>query len=123
MPLAHYLLVALGGATGAVARALLGKLFDSRFPWSTLLINVLGSFLIGVFLAFFIANPLWKEIDEELLAGGLCGGFTTFSSFSFQTMTLFRQGRRKAAVANILLSIVVSLLAVWAGEKVGQLVF
>src|SRR5581483_11755185 len=92
-----YLWVGLGGALGSIARfwlgALVAELFGIRFPWGTILINVLGSFVIGFFAAF--TGPGGRAIASfharAFVMVGLCGGFTTFSSFSLQTLELARQ--------------------------------
>ena len=115
------LYVALGGATGSVARALVAWALPSRFPWATLLINVAGSLLIGWLMARLgsleqAAVPRW----HSLLVVGFCGGFTTFSSFSWQTLDQMLHGHWVAAVANVLLSVTLCLLAVWAGYRLGH---
>ncbi len=112
-----YLWVALGGAFGSVARFWLGNVmvaaFGSAFPWGTLLINVLGSFVISCFGAFatgFRGGPLPYEA-RIFVTVGLCGGFTTFSSFSLQTVELLRAGAIGRAAAYVVSSIVFCLVA------------
>jgi CrcB protein len=117
-----YLWVGLGGALGSIARfwlgALVAELFGIRFPWGTILINVLGSFVIGFFAAF--TGPGGRAIASfharAFVMVGLCGGFTTFSSFSLQTLELARQSHWAQAGANIALSVLLCLVAVWAGH-------
>lgn len=115
-----YLLVAVGGALGSVGRQWLGgvaaRSLGGSFPWGTVLVNVLGSFVIGAFLAagrhdFRLGGPE----AQALVMVGLCGGFTTFSAFSLQTVELLHAGRAAAALANVALSVVLCLAATAAG--------
>lgn len=119
MSFSAYLLVALGGALGSVARAWLGTVaglwFGSGLPWPTILINVLGSLLIGYAAARF---PLSLHLRAFLMLG-LCGGFTTFSSFSLQSLELLRAGRPALAFWNVALSVLLCLGAVAAGYGAG----
>jgi CrcB protein len=122
-----YLWVALGGALGSVARYWMGVrislLAGLTFPWATILINVLGSLVIG-FLATFTgpAGRVPAPIDARVfLIVGICGGFTTFSAFSLQTLNLARDGRLLLAGANIVLSVSLCLVAVALGHWVATL--
>ena len=113
--------VALGGAVGSVARALVGMALRSSFPWATLLINVTGSLLIGGLMARL--GPAESESAaslRSLLVVGFCGGFTTFSTFSWQTLEQMQKGQWGAAAANVLLSVTLCLLAVWLGFRLGR---
>ncbi len=120
-----YLWVALGGALGSVARYWMtnavAALTGPRFPWGTIVINMLGSFVIG--LVAYLTTPVGRlPITFEMRAFilvGICGGYTTFSSFSLQTLELARNGHLFEAAANIVLSVVVCLVAVWAGYRCG----
>ncbi len=116
-----YIWVALGGAIGTAARywlsGVVAQSFGETFPWGTLIINVTGSFVIGFFAA--LTGP-----DGRLFVGsnarqfvmiGMCGGYTTFSSFSLQTLNLANSGEWFRAVANVGLSVMLCLIAVWAG--------
>jgi CrcB protein len=112
-----YLLVAAGGAIGSMGRAWVGllaaRLFGIGFPWGTMIVNVLGSAVIGVFAATAL-SPSRTLLSPELrifLMVGFCGGFTTFSSFSLQTFELLRDGRPGAALANILASVALCIAA------------
>lgn len=102
------MLVAVGGALGAILRYAVGQLLASRsFPWATLTVNVVGSFVLGV--------VLFGPVDDDLavLVGtGFCGAFTTFSSFSFETVDLWERGRRRRAVVNAVGNLVASVLAI-----------
>jgi len=116
-----YLWVALGSAMGGMGRfALSGAAahwVGERFPWGTVGINILGSFVIGFFGV--LSGPggrLGVSPDVRVFVMvGLCGGFTTFSSFSFQTLNLLRDGEVLRAGLNVVGSVVLCLLAVWIG--------
>ena len=122
-----YFWVALGGALGSMARFSLSLFVDgrvgSKFPWGTFLVNVVGSFVIGALAAVadqpgrFSLSPAMRQ----LLMVGICGGFTTFSSFSIQTLELMRGGQPLYAAANVVGSVVLCLLAVWGGHQFGQI--
>lgn len=113
--------IALGGALGSVGRALVGFAVAGRFPWATLVVNVTGSFLIGWIMARFgSGEPAASARLVNLLAVGFCGGFTTFSTFSWQTLDQMQKGQWGAAVANVLLSVSLCLLAVWLGLRLGR---
>jgi CrcB protein len=122
MGLTTYLWIALGGALGSVGRAWLAStvalLTGPQFPWGTILINVVGSFAIGFFgtLTSVIDGryPLPTDARAFVMIG-ICGGFTTFSSFSLQTLELARDGRGTQAAANVALSVVLCLASVAAG--------
>lgn len=116
-----YIWVALGGAIGTTGRYWLSgvaaRSFGETFPWGTLIINVTGSFVIGFF--FTLTGPdgrlyVGSNIRQFVLVG-ICGGYTTFSSFSLQTLNLMNDGEWFRAGANIGLSLVLCLIAVWAG--------
>ena len=116
-----YLWIAIGGALGSMARFWMtnavAAITGPRFPWGTIAINVIGSFVIG--LVAFMAEPVGRismsfDIRAFILVG-ICGGYTTFSSFSLQTFELARTGHWFEAGANIGLSVVLCLVAVWAG--------
>ena len=122
-----YFWVALGGALGSMARYWMGiritVLAGLAFPWATILINILGSLVIG-FLATFTGpeGRLPAPLDARaLLIVGLCGGFTTFSAFGLQTLDLARDGRLLLAGANIVLSVVLRLVAVALGHWLATL--
>ena len=121
-----YLWVAIGGAVGSMARYGIGGLvsdkFSGAFPWGTLVVNVTGSFIIG-FLGALTApepegkmNPQARVFATQLLITGVCGGYTTFSSFSLQTLNLTMEGDWLRAAANVILSVLLCLGAVWLGQ-------
>ena len=111
----HIFFTGMGGAFGAIVRGYLGVLINTRFPWAILIVNVVGSFLVGVLVAIFAGYKSELSQQIEIISVGFCGGFTTFSSFSYQTVDLFRKGMRFAALANVLLSLVLSIGAAWLG--------
>jgi len=126
--IAAYFWVALGGAIGSVARYALGNAMvlalGAAFPWGTLLINVLGSFVISCFGMLAGAQgrlPLPFEA-RVFVTVGLCGGFTTFSSFSLQTVELARNGQGGRAVFYAIASVVLCVLACALGVSVAQAV-
>jgi len=117
--------VIIGSALGGVARYAISGAVARRvgetFPWGTLAVNVSGSFVIGWFAALVAPGG---ALAGERMAGafvmvGLCGGYTTFSSFSLQTLNLARDGEYPGALANIAASALLCLLAVWAGAALG----
>ncbi|RBI84369.1 fluoride efflux transporter CrcB [Rhodosalinus halophilus] len=117
--------VGLGGALGAVARYLTGmaaiRLMGPGFPWATLTVNVAGSFLMGalvVILAQYSANRL-----APLLMTGVLGGFTTFSAFSLDALTLWERGQAGLAAAYVAASVVLSLSAIAAGLLAARSLF
>lgn len=116
----HWLYVALGGALGSVARAAVAHALPAtRFPWATLLVNVVGSFAIGLLAARFAADavsPRWQAFWMV----GVCGGFTTFSAFSWQTFQQWQQGHALSAAAYVLGSVAGCLLATWVGWRIAR---
>lgn len=117
-----YLWIGIGGALGSIARAWLAlavaRLTGPQFPWGTILINVLGSFVIGFFGTLTVSDGRFAVPANirAFVMVGICGGFTTFSSFSLQTLELARDDRPVQALGNIGLSVVLCLLAVAAGH-------
>ena len=115
--------VAIGSAIGGTLRFLLGAAFpvsSGGIPYATLLINVLGSFLVGAVVRYaFLAETLSPEI-RALLTVGVCGGYTTFSTFSLETADLIEKGRFGLAFSYVTASVVLSLLATFAGFAVAR---
>lgn len=113
------LFVATGGAIGSSLRYLF-MLFtkDSQFPYATLLVNILGSLLIGFLFALNLKNEFFTKNINLLLITGLCGGFTTFSAFSIENLRMIQEGKIAISLLYISLSIVGGLLATWLGYKI-----
>ena len=120
--MAAYFWIAVGSALGGMARyfcsGVAARMIGETFPWGTLIVNVIGSFIIGFFAT--LTGP-----DGRVFAGttarqfvmvGLCGGYTTFSSFSLQTLNLMNDGEWLQASANIGGSVILCMFAVWAGH-------
>jgi CrcB protein len=111
--------VALGGAIGSVGRYLAGigagKLFAIGFPWGTLVIIIAGSFLIGEFVECVALRWDLPQAARVFLTVGICGGFTTFSTFSLESFLMIERGEFGSAAAYIGASVVVSILALFAG--------
>jgi CrcB protein len=124
-----YLWVALGGALGSVSRYWLSGLvaarFGETFPFGTLVINVTGSFLIGIFAALALPEGRMdsssRAFATQFLMIGICGGYTTFSSFSLQTLNLLRDREWLYAGGNVLLSVILCMVAVWLGWLLGSM--
>ncbi len=115
----HILLVAAGGAVGSVLRYLVGlwtlRSFGPSFPWGTLTVNITGSFLIGV-LAEVIARKFGASAEMRVfLITGILGGYTTFSAFSLDAITLLERGEPVTALIYVASSVLLSALAVFAG--------
>lgn len=122
-----YFLIAIGGALGSVARhwmsGFVTQRFGEGFPLGTVLVNILGSFLIGFFATFtapdgrmVASTPL-----RQFVMVGIFGGFTTFSAFSLQTLDLAREGQWLSAGLNVVVSVICCLVAVWLGHLAAAL--
>ena len=117
-----YLWIAIGSALGGMSRywisGLVAQRFGETFPWGTIVVNVTGSFIIGFFAT--LTGPdgrfLVSTSARQFVMVGICGGYTTFSSFSLQTLNQARDGDWLGAGANIVLSVILCLLAVWLGH-------
>jgi len=116
--------VALGSAIGGVARFLLGTLIQERaggtFPTGTLLVNVTGSLLLGFLLRYALGSTAVSPETRALLTTGFCGGYTTFSTFSYETIALLEEGQHQRAALYIALSVVLSLAACLAGVIIAR---
>lgn len=116
----NFLLVGLGGAIGAMSRygvsILVGRIWPHAFPLGTLLINIAGSAAMGLFIGILARTlPPWQEEARLFVAIGVLGGFTTFSSFSLDTIALMERGEMLQAGLYVLLSVVVCLIGLYLG--------
>jgi CrcB protein len=111
-------LIAIGGAIGSVARYSVGRavqgLSGNGFPMGTLVVNIVGCFLIGVFVRFLLNMQTSPEL-RALLVVGFCGGFTTFSTFSYETVGLIEAGDYARAASYVVASVMICILATFAG--------
>jgi fluoride exporter len=120
------ILVFVGGAIGSMCRfwlsGFIAERFGETFPYGTLIVNLVGSWIIGL-AAGWVAHfhdPFWASAAKQLLMVGICGGLTTFSSFSLQTWNLMLSGRWGSAFANVLVSTILCLALVALGWDLGQ---
>lgn len=117
-----YLWIAFGSALGGVSRFWLAsaadRLIGETFPWGTVLVNITGSFVIGCIGTLSGPEGRWFLPSDAriFLMVGLCGGYTTFSSFSYQTLNLARDGEWLWAAVNVVISVIACLAAVWLGH-------
>ena len=113
------LAIAGGGAVGAVARFLVStgvyRLLGRDFPWGTLAVNVLGSFGMGLLFVLLLERSLVSPELRAAILIGFLGSFTTFSTFSLETLTLVEQGEALRALLNVALSVLLCVAACWAG--------
>ncbi|RVU40822.1 fluoride efflux transporter CrcB [Rheinheimera riviphila] len=123
--LSQYLAIAVGGAIGACLRFAVGEwmlhLFGRAFPFGTLLVNILGSFVIGLLYGLLITEQLAPNPWRIFIGIGVLGAFTTFSTFSMDTVLLLQQGAWFKAGANVVLNLVLCLTLAWLGLKLGSM--
>ena len=116
--------IAAGGALGALGRFWVSsgvyRLFGREFPWGTLAVNVLGSFLMGLLFVFLLERVAISAEARAALLVGFLGAFTTFSSFSLETLVLIEQGYLGRAFVNMWASVLICVLACWAGVGIGR---
>jgi CrcB protein len=116
------ILIFIGGGLGSVLRSLAGRLFPSTiFPYATFLINILGSLLIGIIYALMSRHVIGDN-QRLFLAVGFCGGFTTFSTFSNENLHLIRDGHWLTFILYSVGTLLLGLICVWLGDKIGQLI-
>jgi CrcB protein len=123
--LGKYIAVLLGGAFGSGLRYGLSTFIYSAlkqpmFPYANLIINVSGSFAIGLLAELFESRVMVSPIMRVAILTGVLGGYTTFSSFSFETYSLLRDGETGLAILNASASVLLGLAAVWAGVRIAQ---
>ena len=118
----NYFWIFLGGGLGSIARfgasGLVARWFGETFPWGTLLVNISGCLAIGLFGTLTAPEGRWMVSPtlRQFFMIGICGGYTTFSSFSLQTLSLAEEGEWARAGANVVASVVLCLAAVWVGH-------
>jgi fluoride exporter len=126
LPVSHAALVAIGGLVGSVSRywmsGVVQSFADHDFPSGTLAVNTLGSFVVAVVMTLSLDRGVIDDRVRILLATGFCGGFTTMSTFSYETLALLRDGDQFLAVANAAGSLGACLAAAWLGTVVARLV-
>ena len=117
--MSKYILVMLGGALGATSRFVVGTVvarwYSAVFPLGTFLINITGSFLIGLLMTFFLNRPVVSANWRLFLVTGILGGYTTFSSFEWEAFAAMRTGAGLIAFLYLVSSVAVGLLGVWLG--------
>jgi fluoride exporter len=122
--LLKYVMVGVGGALGSILRFWLGTYIGgrmgTRFPYGTFVINVTGSFLIGLVFAFLTAKTNWSPNWRYLVPIGFIGGYTTFSSFEYETLRTIQDGQIGIGILYVGLSIVLGFFAVWVGVMTGR---
>jgi CrcB protein len=121
----NYLFVFIGGGIGAAARyglqGIVYRYASPAFPYGTLAVNLLGSLAIGFLMAFFEERFIINPALRVFLTIGILGGFTTFSSFSYETIALLRDGSYGLGLLNVAASVGTCLLATWVGMIIGKL--
>lgn len=125
MNVIHILLVGAGGFIGSIFRYMtvlsIDRKMNAAFPYGTLTVNVVGSFVLGFLIAVFLRKTGIHPVEWRLfLATGFCGGFTTFSAFAAENVSLFDQKFPATALLYIAISVTGGLLAVWAGFAVAR---
>jgi len=122
----NYIVVGLGSAIGGILRygasGLIANRFGQSFPWGTLFVNVTGSFIIGLFATLTAPEGRWLvgPSGRNFFMTGVCGGYTTFSSFSLQTLSLAQEEEWLYAGGNAVLNLVLCLVAVWLGHVLAE---
>ena len=110
------LLVALGGAVGSVVRYLVGRMVESSFPWGTLLVNIVGSVVIGV-LVGLVSRAVLSADMKLMLMTGFCGGLTTFSTFANESFSMMKAGNVALAAIYVAVSVALGIVGVWMGMR------
>ena len=119
-----YLFVGIGGCLGSILRFWLGTYIGSkmgtRFPYGTFVINITGSFLIGLVFAFLTVKTQWSPNWRYLIPIGFIGGYTTFSSFEYETLRSIQDGQIGLGLLYVATSVVIGFVAVWGGMIAGR---
>lgn len=119
-------IIGLGGFIGAIMRYSISgwiyKVFGSNLPWGTLTVNVLGSFVLGFFIFFSEDRQSFTPLWRSFIAVGMMGALTTFSTFSYETFVMIQENLFSQVLLNILLNLVLTILAVWAGMILARII-
>lgn len=120
-------IVGIGGFIGASSRYYIGGLIQDMFikyhlPFGTIAVNIIGCFVIGVLAGLSNSKELLDDTFRLFLFVGILGGFTTFSAFGLETLNLINKGLILHALGNVLISVILGLLTVWAGHSLGKLI-
>lgn len=125
--LQNFLMVGVGGGLGAMSRygsgLALTRMLGAGFPFGTLFVNVIGSLLMGMFMGFIVERSIVSELPRLLLATGFLGGFTTFSAFSLDAVSLFERGEIGLSVVYVLASMLISIAALMVGLMIARGIF
>ena len=121
----NYIIVSIGAALGGVIRYWLSnfsyKVFPITFPYGTLIVNITGSFLLGIIMFYFDERELLNPSLRLFLTIGFCGGFTTFSTFSYETILLFRESQVLFGILNILANLLLCLAGIYLAYLLSKL--
>ncbi len=122
----NYILVGIGAAFGGGMRYWLSnfvyKFLPATFPYGTLAVNVIGSFILGILMFYFDAREMLSQQMKLVLAVGFCGGFTTFSTFSVETLNLFKDSEVFLGTMNIFMNLLLCLIGVYLAYLVSKLI-
>jgi fluoride exporter len=122
--LLKYVLVGMGGCLGSILRfwvsTYIGSRIGTRFPYGTLVVNITGSFLVGLVLAFLTARTEWGSNWRYLIPIGFIGGYTTFSAFEYETLRTIQDGQMGLGLLYMATSVIIGFVAVWGGMVAGR---
>jgi CrcB protein len=124
--LLKYLMVGIGGCLGSVLRfwvsSYIGGRMGTRFPYGTLVINITGSFLVGLAFALLTAKTQWSPNWRYLIPIGFIGGYTTFSAFELETLRTIQDGQLELGLLYVATSVIIGFVAVWGGMVAGRVI-
>ena len=121
----NIILVGLGGGIGSIFRYLaslcVNKYHTSSFPLATFLVNITGCLVIGLLIGLSVRHNVFDKEMKALLITGFCGGYTTFSTFSSENLTLLQSNNYLTLISYVLASVIIGILAVWAGYELSKI--